>query len=153
MKAEEEKVLFKEKTEFDKKSIEQANKEIKILKGSQIKFKNQEKEIKDLERRINTLTNINSVLKTKNFNLNLKLNSIHKEKREVKSKEGNGTIKYVNRIMIVLKETNKPMNITELKNSCCMDCGDIYPCLTFMERYNLIKSEKDSSKSIRYSIK
>ena len=153
MKKEEKKILFNNKTKIEKKSKDKAIEEIETLEQSQIKFQSQERKIRSLNNRMLELEKINSELKNKNFNLNLRVNSFNKEERNKKIENGNGQLKYCERIMLILNEENKSMTITELSKSCCINNNFIYPCIGFMKKFGLIEEKKNNGNVIRYSIK
>jgi len=138
MKQEEEDVLVINKTQEGKR-LERIYQEIETLKQSQVKFRHQNRIIKTKSNEVEKLNEIIKDLKKKNFNLNLRLNSIYKEERDKKIENGNGDIKKIDRILIILKTENRPMGITELSRYCCSVNSSLNICINFMKRYNLIE--------------
>ena len=151
MKEEEEDYLFFEKTVADKKTIEQAKKEIKRLKDSQVTFKENKLEIKLLKNKLIKLTKENDELKNKLFKVTLRINNSNEDKVNNMKENSKGEIKYLKRIINILKQEEEPMAQGMIPKICNATNVEIYPCLGFLEKNRLIKSIKENGK-IKYFI-
>ena len=148
----EEKICLKDNKLKEGKTYKQALKEIKRLEQSQIIFKENEREIKRLNKKIKQLEKENSELKNKLFKLNLELNTLQEEKRNKLKEKDNGELKYLKRIIMILSDEKKPMTISELAKACLTVTKKIYPCVGFLEKNNLINYKKDADGIGRYWI-
>lgn len=135
MRGDEIQALSKQKYSEGKDS-ERVNEEIETLKNSQIILKNNKIQIIHLQKDIDKLNQENIKLKEKIFNLQFKLDKTEQTKEIVE-----GNVRYLSRIMIILKKGVKTTQ-SEIVELCCTVTKEIKPCLHFLERYNLIKSEK-----------
>lgn len=149
MKEEEKRALVNNKL-ADGKDFPQINQEIKTLEQSQILFKEQEKDITYLKKRIEKVEEENDKLKQKNFTLGLKQTEKRNTERESRDSKA-ASVTHLNRMMRVMKLENRPLIQTELREMCCTTNGIIKGCLLFAEKYNLIKKEQLNG-TAKYSI-
>jgi septal ring factor EnvC (AmiA/AmiB activator) len=129
-------------------SEEEINEEIKRLKLSQIVLKKNKIEIKDLNKKIESLEKQIKDLRNKNFKLQTSINfsrADNVEKKREKIKEnGDGAITSLRRIIHILNmDGKKPLTLKDLQDGCCLTGKKLLPCLKFLEDYNLIKLTKD----------
>ena len=128
----------------------QALKEIKRLEESQIVFKEDKKEIETLKKKIISLEKENNSLKNKAFNIGLKKLSVNEVKREKLKRKTNGDIKYLNRILLVLKDSKESIAQGMVSKLCFATGKEIYPCIGFLEKNGMIKSIKEKGKTRYY---
>ena len=132
------------------KEYKEALLEIKRLEDSQITFKSKELEIKRLNKKINSLEKENAELKNKLFKVGLKQLSAKEVKREIIKRKTNGELKYLNRILLILKDSKEPIAQGMIPKLCCATSKEIYGCLGFLEKTGLIKSIKEKGKTRYY---
>ena len=129
------------------KEYKEALLEIKRLEDSQIVFKEDKREILKLKKKINSLEKERDILKNKNFKLGLRELFQKEVKREKIKQNGNGELKYLNRILTLLKEEKEPTVEGMIPTLCCATGKQVYPCLGFLVKTGLIKSIKQKGKT------
>lgn len=138
------------------KEKKQVYKEINDLKQAQIIFKENQREIKSLNKIIEKQDKKIEKLTKLNFDLGLKVNvnkdMVHLQKEETKVNHNNATVKDLKMIMRVMKLENKSMTRTDLMNGCGYTHKRIVPCLFFLSSVNLIKKTKNVKNMERYSL-
>lgn len=117
--------------------------EIKTLKQSQIVFKKQKSEIQILKEQLEKKDRLIKDLQNKNFKLNIQVDSNREDKRTELKQNGNGDMKSLKRIMLILTDSKIPLCFTSIKEECCLGREKTYSCLGFLEKYLLIKRKKD----------
>ena len=147
MKNSEVQVLVKQKSEIEKKPINQVFQEIRNLKESQKEFsliKQENKSLKlKLENKEKVINNLREQLnkeKKKVFNLTLE-KDINKESNEAKeSNSKHANVFHLKRILSYLEENPRVIK-TRIKEGCCINFEQLNSGLMFLERVNLIKQE------------
>lgn len=149
MKNSEVQVLVKQKSEIEKKPLNQVFQEIRNLKESQKEFnliKQENKSLKlKLENKEKVINNLKEQLnkeKKKIFNLTLE-KDIKKDTEENVLKESNSkhaNVFHLKRILNYLEENPKVIK-TRIKEGCCISYEQLNSGLMFLERVNLIKQE------------
>lgn len=134
----------------------QINKEIKRLRESQILFKEQHKELVSLRKQVDLFKEEKKKSERDIFKLKFDRDKERIEKREEKrnklKENGDGDIKHLRRIMLVLSGKS-PLPLSSLQEETFVyKEKKLLPCIKFLEDYNLIKSERDEKGIQRWFI-
>jgi TolA-binding protein len=133
------------------------NEEIQTLKESQIVFKKQKDELSQLNKKIQQLTKENENLRKQNFKLKFEKDSKVIEKREEKRSElkesGEGTIRDLKRLLLILRDTKEPLCLSQIKKDCLLSDKKALSCLGFLEKYNLVISEENEKGITKWIIR
>jgi hypothetical protein len=151
MKGEEVQILVKNKLE-EGKDFPEINEEIDALKKSQIIFKSQKSELTQLNKKIISQANEIKILKNKLFKQGLLIEAKKDEKREVLKENGSGDINDLKRIILILKDSKEPMCLTSIQKDSCLYPKKALSCLGFLEKYSIIRKEKDFKNIDRWFI-
>ena len=145
MKKEEGKYLFDEKIK-EGKSISQANKEIKRLKQSQVKFKKLERENIRLNKQVEKLQEQVNKQKKRIMDLDMKSRlgdvNINMNPRNSTRTIHIARIGDLTRVITILKEEKKPMSINQIKQYGLFPTSSkVKQCLVFLKNHNMVKQE------------
>jgi hypothetical protein len=122
------------------------NEEIKTLKQSQIIFKNQKKEIEIAKKVIERQDNLIKEQKNKIFKLRLQIDMDNDSKREELKENNNCELRNIKRVLLIFKELNKPLNLSDIEKNCFLKREKVLSCLGILEYFNKIKMEKDKDR-------
>lgn len=135
MNKEENKFLFKEKSEIEGKGDIQASKELKELIASQKSFKKLWRENEDNKKEIERLNKEIEKLKKQNFKTSFRKIKTPEEK------ENHGNLFHLNRVLNNM-EKGKHYTLKQLASELCMGNIDLNGALSFLETKGLIKLER-----------
>jgi hypothetical protein len=145
MKSEEVKSLIVKKVK-EGKDYPEIHTEIERLKKSQIVFKQQKTELTKLRELVIRQEELIKDLKNKIFKLRVQVDSNEEIKREVLKENGDGDMRTLKRILLLIREENKSLCLTDIKQGCLYgDSKKLLSCLGFLEDVKVLKMEKDKN--------